>query len=194
VNAYDRLIEVALELFVGRGYNGVGTREIVERADVTKPTLYHHFGNKLGVMRAIADRIDRMLFDTLGGATEYRHDMPANLEQLVGALLEFARTRPAETRLLLSAQIGPAGSESRDVLLAVWNKLSERVERFFGDAAGDHGNMAGRAREYAVSFLGVVSAYIVLILDRGTEDGPAAEARGPLAYRVMHQFSHGIYS
>ena len=46
------LIERALELFAARGYDAVGVQEIVEAAGMTKPTLYHWFGSKQGLLRA----------------------------------------------------------------------------------------------------------------------------------------------
>ena len=41
------LLAQALELFALRGYESVGTQEIVQRSGVTKPTLYHYFGSKI---------------------------------------------------------------------------------------------------------------------------------------------------
>ncbi len=45
------LLQVALDLFHAKGYDAVGIQEIVDKAGVTKPTLYyygsltHHFYN-----------------------------------------------------------------------------------------------------------------------------------------------------
>ena len=188
MNAYERLLDVALELFVDRGYDAVGTQEIVDRAGVTKPTLYHHFGNKLGIARALAERIESSLFETLGDRTAYKRDMPLDLERLIEGILHYAESHPRETQLLVGATNGPGKSESRQAMLVVWSRLTGEVERFFLSAAADHGNMAGREREYTVSFLGIVFAYAGLIMDGTSLD------RASLAYRITHQFSHGIYS
>lgn len=40
------LLEAARELFSERGYNGTSTRDIAERAGVTEPMLFRHFGSK----------------------------------------------------------------------------------------------------------------------------------------------------
>jgi AcrR family transcriptional regulator len=48
------LIATAKELFGERGYSGAGIEEIAKRAGVTTGALYHHFGNKRGLFRAVA--------------------------------------------------------------------------------------------------------------------------------------------
>ena len=49
------LLHSALTLFATRGYDAVGVQEIVENAGVTKPTLYHYFGNKLGLLETLLE-------------------------------------------------------------------------------------------------------------------------------------------
>ena len=46
------ILNAALDLFHARGYDAVGVQEIVERAGVTKPTLYY-FGSKLGLLKSL---------------------------------------------------------------------------------------------------------------------------------------------
>jgi TetR/AcrR family transcriptional regulator len=50
-----RILAKALELFSVKGYDATSVREICEAAGVTKPTLYHFYGSKEGVYRAIVD-------------------------------------------------------------------------------------------------------------------------------------------
>src|SRR5947199_1132948 len=52
------LISAARELFAQRGYAGVATEEIVQRAGVTRGALYHHFrGGKEDLFRAVLIQI-----------------------------------------------------------------------------------------------------------------------------------------
>ena len=50
-----RILHTALGLFSKKGYDATSVREICEAAGITKPTLYHFFGSKDGVYRALVD-------------------------------------------------------------------------------------------------------------------------------------------
>jgi len=51
----DRILQKALGLFSEKGYDATSVREICEAAGITKPTLYHFYGSKEGVYRAIVE-------------------------------------------------------------------------------------------------------------------------------------------
>src|SRR6187397_1144886 len=49
----QRILSTALDLFAVKGYDATSVREICEAAAITKPTLYHFFGSKDGVLQAL---------------------------------------------------------------------------------------------------------------------------------------------
>lgn len=51
-NTPERIIEACIELFRDYGYKGTTTRAIAERAGVNEVTIFRHFGNKKGIMKA----------------------------------------------------------------------------------------------------------------------------------------------
>jgi AcrR family transcriptional regulator len=55
IRSHDRILQKALGLFSDRGYDATSVREICEAAGITKPTLYHFYGSKEGVYRAIVE-------------------------------------------------------------------------------------------------------------------------------------------
>jgi AcrR family transcriptional regulator len=59
-------LRAARELFAERGYGGVGTEEIVRRADVTRGALYHHFEDKKDLFRAVHEGLEAELAQTIG--------------------------------------------------------------------------------------------------------------------------------
>lgn len=42
----ERILQAAEALFIERGYAAVSINEITQRVEITKPTLYHYFGDK----------------------------------------------------------------------------------------------------------------------------------------------------
>jgi AcrR family transcriptional regulator len=183
-----QLMDAALDLFAARGYDSVGVQEICTRAEVTKPTLYHYFSNKRGLIDAVLSASVDELQTRLEPALAYDGDMPATLEGIIEVFLSFTEERPRFMRLLLSLQYAAEQSEAREAVRPYYERLFERLRALFREAAEDHGNMRGREEPYAVSFLGTVFTYIYLLLEGRISRDES------LAFRVMHQFSHGIYS
>jgi AcrR family transcriptional regulator len=182
------LLDVALELFVRHGYEAVSVQSICDAAHVTKPTLYHHFGSKRGLLEAlVADRFDSYL-TAFEEAARYDGRLPATLERVVAATFAFACDDPNACRLRLALWFGPAESEALAVAAALDARQQEALEGLFRGAVRDHGNMRGRHRRYAASLLGTIHAYVGL----GLRGRVGLDAR--LAHDVVHQFSHGIYS
>ncbi len=184
----DLILTQALELFAARGYDAVGVQELVLAAGVTKPTLYHHFGSKEGVLTALIAQGGKPLLTRLRVATDYQGDLTLNLLALTDAYLSFATTQPSFYRLLSACSLAPAESDSYRLARPVEEQQYRLVEALFKKASRDHGNMKGRARPYAHTFIGLVNTYARLALLGEVDVGDA------LKRDIVQRFSHGIYS
>ena len=79
----ERILDVALDLFVAQGYDGTSLRQIAEQLGVTKAALYYHFESKEEILRALHMRLHEFgknALDSVG-------DNPMTLE-IWGRLLD----------------------------------------------------------------------------------------------------------
>ena len=79
----ERILDVALDLFTEKGFDGTSLREIAERLGVTKAALYYHFASKDDILMALHMRLHEFGKDALSQMTEE----PFSLE-LWGELLD----------------------------------------------------------------------------------------------------------
>ncbi len=79
----DRVLDVALDLFIEKGYDGTSLREIAERLGITKAALYYHFTSKDDILMALHLRLHAIGKDALRRLREE----PFSLE-LWGSLLD----------------------------------------------------------------------------------------------------------
>ncbi len=95
------LIAAARELFADRGYAGVGTEEIVQRAGVTRGALYHHFrGGKEELFKAVlvqvsAETTQRVLLEA-GTQPDSWHELVRGIDAFLDAC-----TNPEMQRIVL---------------------------------------------------------------------------------------------
>jgi TetR/AcrR family transcriptional regulator len=188
MNNRAKIMEVAVNLFASRGYDGVGVKELAEEAGVTKPTLYHYFGNKKGLLEELLAENFSKINNLVKEATIYNHDLPFTLNKLVSTYFNFAKNNKTFYRMQLAMALAPIDSESNKAVSKFIKEQHNMVEELFIQAAEDHGNMKGRHKAYAATLLGMINTYITLSL-RGDR-----ELNDELLYQAVHQFMHGIYS
>lgn len=184
-----RLIEVATQLFATHGYDAVGVQQIVEAAGVTKPTLYHYFESKRGLLDAVVEDKASELLHQLKKVTVYQQDITASITALFTFYFGYARQHPTFYRMVLSMWFAPTSSEYYLTIADLQQRQFLLIEYMFQQAAEQHGNMKGRHKQYAVSLKGTIDTYIGLALQ-----GYINLETPDLIYRVVHQFMHGIFS
>ncbi len=86
----DRILQVALELFSARGYEGTSIRDIAEQMDMTKAAVFYHFPAKEDMLAAILSpvmaRVGRVL--ELHGVVDGAHERKAFVTALVEVIAE----------------------------------------------------------------------------------------------------------
>ena len=105
------LLSCALQLFAARGYDAVSVKEVVDAAGVTKPTLYHYFGSKRGLLDTLLAERFAELYQVIEEAATYRGDLPLTLNRVTTAYFRYAKAQRLFYRMQLSMWFAPPDSD-----------------------------------------------------------------------------------
>jgi AcrR family transcriptional regulator len=121
----DKILEVAIELLEREGPAALTTRAVCERAGVTAPTLYHHFGTKDGLQRALVQRVVAA-FLAQKRALRPTDDALADLKRGWNGWIGFALACPNQFRLMIeTARTDPSvASSGYELLRAIIDRLA----------------------------------------------------------------------
>jgi len=81
-------------MFGSHGYDGTSVEEILDRAGVTAPSLYHHFGNKAGLYCAAANHAFAEIFERILNQAEGDSSGARRIQAVFLAGLEAVREAP----------------------------------------------------------------------------------------------------
>ncbi|MEE6280926.1 TetR family transcriptional regulator [Georgenia sp. MJ170] len=98
-----QVLAVATELFAGHGYAGVSLDDIARAAGVTRGAVYHHYGSKAGLFRAVAAELQTDVAAAVATAGQAGDDAVAQLRAGSHAFLDAITAAPAVRVLLLDA-------------------------------------------------------------------------------------------
>ena len=182
------LLNIGLALFSKSPYEAVGVQDIVAHAHVTKPTLYHHFGSKLGFYQAVFEHFASPFFDLMIEKSHYNRDLTHNLNEMSCAALEFFRSNPAVYWLLEYSINASVESEHHDFVAEKWKQLNQAVEAMFAAAVEQHGNLKDKIALTGRLFIHAIRAEVFVVL---TNQHPYTP---DLPYKLVHQFMHGIFA
>jgi AcrR family transcriptional regulator len=148
-----QLIEVGRAVFAKRGYEATSMEEIADRAKVSKPIVYEHFGGKEGLYAVIVDRemdyVVRRIVEAISVGSPRERVERASL-----AFLSYVRDHPDGFAVL--SQDSPL-SATRGRLSSLLNDLAERVGDVFTASFRAAGYDARAAPIYAQALVGMVT-------------------------------------
>ena len=188
MNNYDLILSTALELFAVRGYSAVGVQEIVDAVGVTKPTLYHYFNGKQGVLEQIIKSKTSGFLQVFINASEYQHDLTYSLQKMMNAILSFAKEDSVFFRYFTSLRYAPEDSVEKSCVESVYSLIYQQLHSLFLSSVNEHGNIRGKEELQAVTFWGFAVEIAHLVLDG------KMEATENCIYHALRQFEFGIYN
>lgn len=187
----DRILLSSLALFSTKGYDATSVREICEAAGITKPTLYHFYGSKEGVYRALVDgvlepfqaEVARVLAE--GGPVRHR------LRGVARAYFDRARTHPDLVRFIFGLVHNPPSTAPatdfprfyRDVVRMIVAAVDEGVA--VGELA------PGRADVRMLGFMGGLAESVCAFLILG-EPALTPELADALVDTILDGWMPGV--
>ena len=148
-----QLIDVGRIVFAKRGFEAASIEEIADRAKVSRPIIYEHFGGKEGLYAVVVDRemeyVIRRISEAIATGTPRQR-----VEHAALAFLTYVKDHPDGFAILTQDRpVASAGTGMSSLL----NDLAERVGGVFSEAFKAAGYDARAAPIYAHALVGMVT-------------------------------------
>ncbi|QNR96604.1 TetR/AcrR family transcriptional regulator [Stenotrophomonas sp. 169] len=121
------LISTARRVFSEHGYAATSMDDLTAQAGLTRGALYHHFGDKRGLLAAVVDQIDAETDARLQAISDQMDDPWEGFRQRCGAYLDMA-LEPDIQRIVLRdarAVLGGASPDSQRYCVTSMQRLIE---------------------------------------------------------------------
>ncbi len=187
-NNKSHILSCATFCFAQGGYEACSISEIVERSGITRPTLYHYFGSKLGLYNAILDEY-APAFITVAKET-LPHDKDAS-QTLSNFMMQF-NAQVSKYPVFIEMGLCSLCTAKKCAKFSLFSDYLEEFKQpvfdYFHALLDSRGASEETISRYANALFSLLRMTSELIVYDGLADSPE------LAYRLTHQFLFGIYS
>ncbi|WP_328323163.1 MULTISPECIES: TetR/AcrR family transcriptional regulator [unclassified Streptomyces] len=129
------LADAALELFLERGYDQVGVKDIADSADVSVTTLFKHFSGKEALVFDQDDDLEAALVAAVRERAPSQSIPQALREHLLLAQTQFA-VHAADPRFADFTRLVQGTPALRDYAHHMWTRHEAALARAIAEAAG----------------------------------------------------------
>jgi AcrR family transcriptional regulator len=185
IGGRESIRAVAMTLFAEKGFAATTTREICERARVTKPALYYHFANKEQLYSGIVLDAFQEYLRELDRATSRGGSSQEKFVNVITAIFQFCARQPEATRMVFRMAFAPE-KESPVIDYVQMAEADERLLARIAQEGVDAGEINCDAVDLAYALVGSTRFYLMSFLVTGQ---PALTA--DLASRVVHLILKG---
>lgn len=150
----EQLLVVGRGAFAEKGYDAVSVEELAQRAGVTKPIVYEHFGGKEGIYAVILDREVSDLLERMSEALTVS-GARARVEASADAFLKYIEERPDGFRVLLRDTSKVEGA--RTSWTTVMGDVADRVDLLLAKELDSRGFDRTYAPLYSRGVIGLIA-------------------------------------
>jgi len=152
-----RILMTATRLFMQRGYSAVSINDIVQAADVTKPTLYYHFSDKEELFVLVAIHMLADMHGTMRRAIAEQSDTRGRLVALAQVLLNEPN---GDTRMMRHQAREHLSPERQQRLADAFRRYMVEPLREVMQQGLDNGELTRHsAHDLAMLFLGLMEGF-----------------------------------
>ncbi|MFN2593669.1 MAG: TetR/AcrR family transcriptional regulator [Actinomycetota bacterium] len=149
----EQLLDIGRSVFAEKGYEAASIEEIAQRAGISKPVVYEHFGGKEGLYAVVVDRETGKLLDRITTALDAAHPR-LMLEQAARAFLSYVEDEPDGFRVLVRDAPAVTTSGSFGSLIG---DIAAQVEYILVEQFKARGYDAKLAPLYSRALVGMVA-------------------------------------
>lgn len=141
MTAHDRrsqILDVAAGMVADQGFHDISIEAVAQRAGISRPVVYEHFGDLAGLMEAVISQVGERALTQLAEVLPDESGSEDPRDRLLAAFrgyLEAARSDPATWRLVLMPPEGAPETLRGGIALgrsAVVSRLAETVRGGLG--------------------------------------------------------------
>jgi AcrR family transcriptional regulator len=148
----EQLLQVGRKVFAEKGYEAASIEEIAQRADVSKPIVYDHFGGKEGIYAVVVDREVRNLLERITRALDADHPRD-KLEQAAHAFLSYVEDEPEGFKIIVRDSPG----RGQGTFASIVGDIASQVEYVLVDEFKRRGFEPKLAPLYSRALVGMVA-------------------------------------
>jgi AcrR family transcriptional regulator len=172
------LLATARQVFAAQGYADTSMDEMTAQAGLTRGALYHHFGDKNGLLAAVTAQIDAEMDARLQAISDSAQDAWQGFRQRCRAYLEMA-LEPEIQRIVLRDARAVLGAATPDSQRHCLDSMQRLLENLMAQGVLAHAD----ARALAALIYGSLSEAAFWIADG--EDGDARLASASQALDLL---------
>ncbi len=158
----ERIVVAAREVMGRKGKRGATTREIAEMAGVNEATIFRHFGNKEGIVAAVAQRfcpaveLQAIAAKLSGNIDEDLFELGRVLMERMEGLQDMIRWSMVEQHDPLDEPLISLGDQAWRAPEAIQHVLMEYMSRRIAT-----GELKGDAKRLSRVFMGLIFSHVM---------------------------------
>lgn len=104
IDRKEQILTVALRLFSERGYFNTSVHDIQKQAKVSIGSIYHHFGNKEAIAKAIFTHIESSMNDVISAIMATHSTAHDRCKAVIAYLFDITELQPDTVHYMLYAK------------------------------------------------------------------------------------------